>query len=70
MTGFYTIDALLDGDPETALAALKQLLLPMVTLALFTLAPIARMTRGAMLQALNSDFIRTAKAAGLSQRVS
>lgn len=69
VTGFYTIDALLDGDPETALAALKQLLLPMVTLALFTLAPIARMTRGAMLQALNSDFIRTAKAAGLSQRV-
>ena len=39
------------------------------TLALFTLAPIARMTRGAMLQALNSDFIRTARAAGLSPRV-
>lgn len=69
VTGFYTIDALLDGDPETALAAAGQLLLPMLTLALFTLAPIARMTRGAMLQALNSDFIRTARAAGLSQRV-
>ncbi len=69
ITGFYTIDALLDGDPETAMAAAGQLLLPMITLALFTLAPIARMTRGAMLQALGSDFIRTAKAAGLSQRV-
>jgi peptide/nickel transport system permease protein len=69
VTGFYTIDALLDGDPATALAAAGQLLLPMATLALFTLAPIARMTRGAMLQALNSDFIRTARAAGLSPRV-
>ena len=69
VTGFYTVDALLAGDLETAWAALGQLVLPMVTLALFTLAPIARMTRGAMLQALNSDFIRTARAAGLSPRV-
>lgn len=69
ITGFYTVDALLAGDLETAWAALGQLVLPMVTLALFTLAPIARMTRGAMLQALNSDFIRTARAAGLSPRV-
>lgn len=69
VTGFYTIDALLDGDLETARAAAGQLILPMITLALFTLAPIARMTRGAMLQALGSDFIRTARAAGLSRRV-
>ena len=69
ITGFYTVDALLAGDLETAWAALGQLVLPMATLALFTLAPIARMTRGAMLQALNSDFIRTARAAGLSPRV-
>lgn len=68
VTGFYVIDALIQGDGETALAALAQLTLPMVTLALFTLAPIARMTRGAMLQALGSDFIRTARAAGLSRR--
>jgi peptide/nickel transport system permease protein len=69
VTGFYTVDALLAGDTETAAAAAEQLLLPMLTLAMFTLAPIARMTRGAMLQALNSDFIRTARAAGLSRRV-
>ncbi|MCA8928556.1 MAG: ABC transporter permease [Alphaproteobacteria bacterium] len=69
ITGFYTVDALLAGDTETAYAAASQLFLPMLTLALFTLAPIARMTRGAMLQALNSDFIRTARAAGLSRRV-
>jgi len=69
VTGFYVVDALLAGDTDTALAALAQLILPMITLALFTLAPIARMTRGAMLQALSSDFIRTAKAAGLSRRM-
>jgi len=68
VTGFYVIDALLAGDPETARAALGQLALPAITLALFTLAPIARMTRASMLQVLSSDFIRTARAAGLAGR--
>ncbi len=68
ITGFYVIDALLALDPETALAAAGQLVLPAITLALFTLAPIARMTRAAMLQALGSEYIRTARAAGLTGR--
>jgi peptide/nickel transport system permease protein len=68
VTGFYLIDAALAGDPETWFGALKQLILPATTLALFTLAPIARMTRAAMLSALSSDFIRTARAAGLGSR--
>lgn len=68
VTGFYVPDALMAGDIETARAAAAQLLLPAITLALFTLAPIARMTRAAMLQALSSDYIRTARAAGLSPR--
>lgn len=67
VTGFYLVDAAVDGDWETWAGALKQLVLPAVTLALFTLAPIARMTRAAMLAALSSDFIRTARAAGLSR---
>ncbi len=66
VTGFFTIDAFLSGDMETAFAALYQLILPALTLALFTLAPITRMTRAAMIQALSSDFVRTARAAGLS----
>jgi peptide/nickel transport system permease protein len=66
VTGFYLIDAALMGDWETWVGAAKQLILPATTLALFTLAPIARMTRAAMLTALSSDFIRTARAAGLS----
>ncbi|UWQ16803.1 ABC transporter permease [Jannaschia sp. M317] len=68
VTGFYLIDAALMGDWETWRGAAKQLILPASTLALFTLAPIARMTRAAMLTALSSDFIRTARAAGLSNR--
>ncbi|MDB4223716.1 ABC transporter permease [Granulosicoccus sp.] len=68
VTGFYLIDAALMGDWETWRGAAKQLILPAGTLALFTLAPIARMTRAAMLTALSSDFIRTARAAGLTNR--
>ena len=68
VTGFYLIDSALARDFETWLGALKQLILPATTLALFTLAPIARMTRAAMLSALSSDFIRTARAAGLGSR--
>lgn len=66
ITGLYLVDSLLVGDLETFWAALKQLLLPAFTLAVFTLAPIARMTRASMLEVLSSDFIRTARASGLS----
>jgi dipeptide transport system permease protein len=47
-------------------AALAQLILPTVTLAVFSLAPIARITRASMLSVLSSDFVRTARASGLS----
>lgn len=65
VTGFYLVDTLLEGDAETFFAALRQLILPVLTLAIFTLAPLARMTRAAMLEVLSSDFIRTARASGL-----
>ena len=68
ITGFYLIDAPIAGDWKTAWSALKQLILPSTTLALFTLAPLARMTRASMLQALSSEYIRTARACGLGRR--
>tara|TARA_E500000331_G_scaffold50577_1_gene43725 strand:- start:1553 stop:2575 length:1023 start_codon:yes stop_codon:yes gene_type:complete len=68
VTGFYSIDSLLAGDWEIFVASIAQLILPAVTLGLFGLAPIARMTRAAMLGALASDFVRTARANGLSNR--
>jgi peptide/nickel transport system permease protein len=66
VTGFYLIDAAISHEWDTWFGAAKQLILPAVTLALFTLAPIARMTRASMLSILSSEFVRTAKAAGLS----
>jgi peptide/nickel transport system permease protein len=67
-TGFYLIDGMLDLDIDTVWAALKQLILPALTLGIFALAPIARMTRASMLALLTSDFVRTARASGLSNR--
>jgi peptide/nickel transport system permease protein len=66
VTGFYLIDSLIAGDLETFQAAAAQLILPSLTLALFVMAPLMRMTRAAMLGVLSSDFVRTARAAGLS----
>jgi peptide/nickel transport system permease protein len=66
VTGFYLIDSLIAGQAGTFVAALKQLILPALSLGIFSLAPIARMTRASMLVALSSDFVRTARASGLS----
>ncbi len=68
VTGFYLVDSLIARDVEVFRAALAQLVLPAVTLAVFSLAPIARMTRASMLAVLSSDFVRTARASGLSPR--
>ncbi len=66
VTGFYLVDALIDGDLDVFWSSLKHVALPAITLALFTLAPLARMTRAAMLQSLASDYVRTARACGLT----
>ena len=66
ITGLYLVDAALAGDPAMWWASLKQLILPVLTMAIFVLAPIARMTRASMLSVLSADFIRTARASGLS----
>jgi ABC-type dipeptide/oligopeptide/nickel transport system permease component len=67
VTGFYLIDSLLSGDLPTFFAAIAQLVLPALTLALFAVAPLARATRAAMLEVLGSDFVRTARAIPLSR---
>jgi peptide/nickel transport system permease protein len=68
VTGFLLIDTLLAGDLDAFRAALSQLMLPAATMALFVLAPLARMTRASMLSVLGSDYVRTAIATGLSRR--
>jgi peptide/nickel transport system permease protein len=66
VTGLYLIDAALAPDAAMWWASLRQLILPVLTMAVFVLAPIARMTRASMLQVLSADFVRTARASGLS----
>ncbi len=65
ITGFLLVDSIIARDWEVLRAALSQLILPALTLAVFSLAPIARITRASMLTALSSDFVRTARASGL-----
>ncbi len=69
VTGLYTLDALLAGQWETFRAALAALILPSVTLAVTAMAPLARMTRSAMVEALESEYVRAARALGLPRRV-
>src|SRR6266700_2837572 len=66
-SGFYLIDSLIAGDFATFLAALAQLILPTATMTIFSLAPLARITRASMLAALGSEFVRTARASGLAR---
>jgi peptide/nickel transport system permease protein len=68
VTGLLLLDSLIARDASAFGAAAKQLVLPTVTLGLFAMAPIARMTRASMLGVLSSDFIRTARATGLAPR--
>jgi peptide/nickel transport system permease protein len=67
ITGFYLVDSLLAGDFESFGSALKHLILPSVTLAMYSMAIIARMTRSTMLETLSKDYIRTARAKGISE---
>ena len=66
ITGFLLIDLLIAREGAAWWAAARQMMLPVATMAIFVLAPIARMTRASMLGVLGSDFIRTARASGLT----
>ncbi len=66
VTGLYTVDSLLAGQPRLFLASAGQMLMPVLTLGIFVLAPLARMTRASMIAVLSADFVRTARASGLS----
>lgn len=65
-TGFLLIDALLSDDKGAFWSTVKHLILPTIVLGTNPLAVIARMTRSAMLEVLGEDYIRTARAKGLS----
>jgi peptide/nickel transport system permease protein len=67
VTRLYTIDAFLAGEWDTFVTSMEHLILPVFVLAYGSLAVTTRMVRGGMLEVLNQDYIRTARAKGLAQ---
>ncbi len=66
VTGFMLIDSLLSDQPGAFWSAVHHLILPTIVLGTVPLATIARMTRSSMLEVLSEDYVRTARAKGLS----
>jgi peptide/nickel transport system permease protein len=69
ITGLMLVDTLLAGEAGGFLDALHHLVLPAVTLATIPMAIVARITRSAMLEVLNQDYVRTARAKGMGEAV-
>ncbi len=69
VTGLMLVDTLLAGEFEGFVDALHHLVLPAFTLATIPMAIVARITRSAMLEVLNKDYVRTARAKGMGEAV-
>jgi dipeptide transport system permease protein len=67
ITGFLLIDSLIYGNWNAFVSALRHMILPAIVLGTIPLAVIARQTRSAMLEVLGEDYVRTARAKGLSR---
>ena len=65
-TNFYILDSILDGNWEAFVDCIKHLILPAIALGTIPLAIIARITRAAVLDVQNEDYVRTARAKGLA----
>jgi peptide/nickel transport system permease protein len=68
ITGFLTFDGLLNGRPDVTLDALRHLVLPVFTLSLLYWATISRVTRVAMIEEKNKEYLTAARAKGLRER--
>lgn len=68
ITGLYLLDSLLTGNFTAFYSALSHIVLPSVALGSYSTAIIARMTRATMLESINQDYVRTARAKGLFER--
>jgi peptide/nickel transport system permease protein len=67
VTGLYLVDSALAGDWEVFRSAAAQLVLPSIVLAATTLGVITRTVRASMLEALYQDYVRVARAKGLTE---
>jgi peptide/nickel transport system permease protein len=69
ITGIHVLDALLQGNWEALGSALRHLVLPAIALGSIVMATVARMSRSTMLEILRQDYVRTARAKGLAERM-
>jgi peptide/nickel transport system permease protein len=67
-TNFVLIDTLIDGNPAAFVNGLQHLILPSIALGSIPLAIITRITRASVLDVANEDYVRTARAKGLTER--
>ena len=68
VTGFYIIDSMLIKDWELAASSFKQLLMPAFVIGISLVAPIARITRSALSETLQEDFILFSRALGVPEK--
>ena len=68
ITGFLTIDGILNGRPDVVIDAYRRLVLPVFTLSLLYWATISRVTRVAMIEEKNKEYLLAARAKGLKDR--
>jgi peptide/nickel transport system permease protein len=69
VTGLYTIDALIAGDWSLFWQALQHLILPALVLAAFNVSLLTRFTRSAVLEVIGNDYVRSARAKGMPERI-
>ena len=69
VTGFYIIDCIIEGNGAKLVSTLKYMALPGACIAVGSIGSIMRYTRSTMLETIRQDYIRTARAKGLKERV-
>lgn len=69
VTGLMVVDSLLAGNGQAFVSTVKHLLLPSFTLATIPMAIVARITRSSMLEVMSKDYVRTARAKGMTETV-
>jgi len=68
-TGFYILDSIISGRFDALIDSIRHLILPAITLGTVPLAITARMTRSSLMEVMHQDYVRTARAKGLSEKI-
>ena len=69
ITGFYLLDAIIGHNGRAFWDVLRHLIMPAIALGTIPMAMITRMTRSSMLEVLSQDYITSARAKGLHERM-